>query len=379
MTPLDSAGNGLGVRCRPPRRRLSIPPLMFIPHGASNPSPTEEEHAMTGARCGFCRRTFRNPQAVRAHLKTCAACRQLPKAALPSKGSVKGGAAESPRMRSSTAMPDLPWTPKPDAARSRPPAARPTPHAADGAVKQFLRRAAIQAVKRDVLDSGWAVRHPVPAEIKAQALATIERELSRLPTDELPHAELVTIAEGIRNQLYAPVLAAQQRARDDKERQQAHQLLRPLRLEGGLLHARRWLGRHADLDMKTRTDLERTVRQALDRDLDGSESDVAVQRRVEKILEDAIKPIEKARRETMRQALIARGAEYAAEELAQVEDLSSWERTSIARDVKRALEDEITGTESDREVEALVDDLLDDVLEGPADEEEDDCGPEDDD
>jgi len=109
---------------------------------------------MTGARCGFCRRTFRNPQAVRAHLKTCAAYRQLPKAALPSKGSGKGGAPGSPRIRSSTPMPDLPWTPKPDAGRSRPPAARPAPHAADGAVKEFLRRAAIQAVKRDVLDSG---------------------------------------------------------------------------------------------------------------------------------------------------------------------------------------------------------------------------------
>ena len=334
---------------------------------------------MTGARCGFWRRTFRNSQAVRAHLKTCAAYRQLPKAALPSKGSVKGGAAESPRMRSSTAMPDLPWTPKPDAERLRPPPARPASHAADGAVKQFLRRAAIQAVKRDVLDSGWALRHPVPAEIKAQALAAIERELARLPADELPHAELVTIAEGIRNQLYTPVLAAQQRARDDKARQQAHQLLRPLRLEGGLLHARRLLWRHPDLDTKTRTDLERTVRQALDRDLDGSETDTDVQRRVEKILEGAIKPIQKARRETMRQTLIARGAEYAAEELAQVEDLPSWERASIARDVKRALEDEITGTESDRDVETLIDEILDDILGEPEDDEEDDADPEDDD
>src|SRR5262245_18248523 len=119
---------------------------------------------MTGARCDFCRRTFRNPQAVRAHLKSCAAYRQLPKAALPSKGSVKGGAPGSPRMRSSTAMPDLPWTPKPDAERSRPQAARPASHADDGALKQFLRRAAIQAVKRVVLDAWWSLRHPVPAE-----------------------------------------------------------------------------------------------------------------------------------------------------------------------------------------------------------------------
>jgi len=210
-------------------------------------------------------------------------------------------------------------------------------------------------------------------------LAAIERELSRLPADELPHAELVTIAEGIRHQLYGPVLAAQQRAREEQERHQAHLLLRPLRVEGGILQARRWLGRHPDLDAKTRTDLERTVRQALDRDLDGSESDAAVQRRVEQILEDAITPIRKAMRETGRQALIAHGIEYAAEELAQEENLSSWERTAMARAVKRALEDAITGTECDGDVEALVDDFLDDVLGEPADDEDDDTGLEDDD
>jgi len=210
-------------------------------------------------------------------------------------------------------------------------------------------------------------------------LAAIERELSRLPADELPHAELVTIAEGIRHQLYGPVLAAQQRAREEQERHQAHLLFRPLRVEGGILQARRWLGRHPDLDAKTRTDLERTVRQALDRDLDGSESDAAVQRRVEQILEDAITPIRKAMRETGRQALIAHGIEYAAEELAQEENLSSWERTAMARAVKRALEDAITGTECDGDVEALVDDFLDDVLGEPADDEDDDTGLEDDD
>ena len=81
----------------------------------------------------------------------------------------------------------------------------------------------------------------------------------------------------------------------------------------------------------------------------------------------------------MCQTLIARGAEYAAEELAQVEDLPSWERASIARDMKRALEDEITGTESDRDVETLIDEILDDILGEAEDDGEDDPGPEDDD
>jgi hypothetical protein len=244
---------------------------------------------------------------------------------------------------------------------------------------QVLRRAAIQAVKTEVLDSWWSLRHSVPAEIKAQALAAIERELSRLPTAELPRSELVTIAAGIRDRIYDPVLAAQQRTREKEERQQAQTRQRPVRIAAGALHAMRWLQQHADLDGRTRNDLERTVHQALDRELDGSESDADVQTRVEEILEDALKPIQKARRETVRQALIAHGLAYAAQELAQEEDLTTWERASTGRDVKLALEDEITGTESERDVEALVDDVLDDVLGETEDDEEGDDEAEDDD
>src|SRR6266436_2808533 len=38
---------------------------------------------MKAATCNFCGRSFRNAQAVRAHLKACAAYRQLPKGTLP--------------------------------------------------------------------------------------------------------------------------------------------------------------------------------------------------------------------------------------------------------------------------------------------------------
>lgn len=330
---------------------------------------------MTGARCSFCGRPFRNQQAVRAHLKACPYYRHLPKAVLPSTGSVPG----TPRVRSSTPVPDLTREPLPEAERPRPPASRSTPHAADGVVRQFLRRAAIQAVKTAVLDSWWSLRHRVPAEIKAQALAAIERELSRLPTDELPRSELVTMAEGIRDRIYAPVLAAQQRAREEETRQQAQTLQRPLRMAAGARHATRWLGQHPELDGLTRIDLERRVRQALDRELDGSESDADVETRVEEILEEALKPIQKARRQTVRRELIAHGIEYAAQELAQEEELTPWERASTERDVKLALEDEITGTESEHDVEALVDDVLNDVLGGTDDDEEGDEEPEDDD
>jgi hypothetical protein len=120
---------------------------------------------MTGAQCRFCGRTFLNQQAVRAHLKACPSYRQLPKAAVPSTGSVPG----TPRVRPSTPVPGFTREPVPDSERPRRPAPRPAPHAADGAVRQFLRRTAIQAVKTEVLDSWWSIRHPVPAEIKAEA------------------------------------------------------------------------------------------------------------------------------------------------------------------------------------------------------------------
>ena len=129
---------------------------------------------MTGARCNFCGRTFRNQQAVRAHLKACPAYRQLPKAVVPSTAS----GPRTPRVRPSTPVPGFTQETMPEGERPRRPAPRPSPHAADGAVHQFLCHAAIQAVKTEVLDSWWSLRHPVPAEIKAQALAAIERELS---------------------------------------------------------------------------------------------------------------------------------------------------------------------------------------------------------
>ena len=42
---------------------------------------------MNGATCNFCGKSFRNRQAVRAHLKGCQNYRRVPKATVPSVGS----------------------------------------------------------------------------------------------------------------------------------------------------------------------------------------------------------------------------------------------------------------------------------------------------
>ena len=82
--------------------------------------------------------------------------------------------------------------------------------------------------------------------------------------------------------------------------------------------------------------------------------------------------------EKARQELVAHGLDYATQELAQEENLTLRERSSIARDVKLALKDEIAGEESESEVEALVDDVLDEVLGQTEDHEEEDDETEDD-
>lgn len=65
------------------------------------------------------------------------------------------------------------------------------------------RREIMQEVKRSVID--WYISfNVIPSEVKAQAVLEIERVLGTLPVLELPRRELIQIAEGIREKLYAP-------------------------------------------------------------------------------------------------------------------------------------------------------------------------------
>ena len=72
--------------------------------------------------------------------------------------------------------------------------------------------------------------------------------LARLPVDQLPRSELVTIAEGIRDRIYRPVLQAQQRAQEaeDRKRNQARQ--RTTLIASGAAYANQILRQHQDLD-----------------------------------------------------------------------------------------------------------------------------------
>lgn len=86
------------------------------------------------------------------------------------------------------------------------------------AARQERRRTIVQRVKARI-SAGWyelglALRLPykVPDHLKGRALRAVEEELTRLPVDELPEAELVVIAEGVRDRVYGEWMAAENEA-----------------------------------------------------------------------------------------------------------------------------------------------------------------------
>ena len=326
------------------------------------------------ATCNFCRRSFRNTQAVRAHLKACPAYGRLPKATLPRVGNqprTVGAPDSDPGVRS-------PWEDVPRPTPARPQPARIVAGTGQKANLSGLARWMIQSVKEEVIGSWWSPGHTIPSETKAQALVAIDQELSRLPVDQLPRTELVTIAEGIRDPIYRPVIQAQQRAREEEERrlQQARQ--RTTLIAAGVTYANQALRRRHDLESWTRLDLEQKVKRAIEQAIDGSESEVDMRTLVDNVVAQHFEPLDRKRRETARPKLIAHGVAYLRLQLAAEDNLDARERLSIERDVKRDLEDGVTGEESTGDVETFVDEILD-GLRGEIEEEDEDDDWEDED
>jgi hypothetical protein len=221
-----------------------------------------------------------------------------------------------------------------------------------------------------VIGSWWSPGHTIPSEAKAQALVSIDQELSRLPVDQLPRTELVTIAEGIRDRIYRPVIQAQQQARQEEERRRQQARQRTTLIAAGVAYANQALRQLHDLDSWTRLDLEQKVKRAVEQAIVGSESEADLRALVDTLVVQHLEPLERKRRDTARPRLIAHGVAYVRLQLAAEDDLQSRERLSIERAVKRDLEDGVTGEESESEVEAFVDEVLDDLRGEP--EEEDD-------
>jgi hypothetical protein len=227
----------------------------------------------------------------------------------------------------------------------------------------------IQSVKDKVIGSWWSPGHTIPSETKAEALVAIDQELSRLPVDQLPRSELVTIAEGIRDRIYRPVIQAQQRVREEEERRRQQTRQRTTLIAAGATYANELLRQQHGLESWTRLDLEQKVKRAVEQAIVGSESEADLRVLVDNLLAQHLEPLERKRRETARPRLIGHGVAYLRLQLAAEDDLDARERLSIERDVKQDLEEGVTGEESEDDVEAFVDEVLDD-LRGETEEED---------
>jgi hypothetical protein len=139
------------------------------------------------------------------------------------------------------------------------------------------RREIIQDVKRTVVDEWWG-RLNASAELEAQIKQAIEAALVPLPVQELPKAELVQIAEGVRERLYRHAVEAQNAAAAHAQKKQALQRY-------GLEYAERELRQTEDLELTERWQIEARVKEEL-QELTGEESRAEVVARVDEILED---------------------------------------------------------------------------------------------
>lgn len=288
--------------------------------------------------CRFCEREFANAQAVRAHLKGCAAYLSRPRKpdpALPNlredplgsasllgtasrEGSPGSGtefdpvrqleqrlateqlrlklrevqeahqdldlreqAREEQRLRKSKKQAD-----SMDRAAREQEAARAREQLALGERQQkqdaqqrlqARRRELIQSVKHEVIER-WVQRFSASDPLKAQILQQMELALTRLAIDELPQEELLQIAQGVRDQLWTQAMEVQQNAlRQAQQRQSLAQY--------GLEYATRELARVAGLDVLTRWRIEMRVQDEL-KHVSAQETKAEIEDRVEAILED---------------------------------------------------------------------------------------------
>jgi hypothetical protein len=198
------------------------------------------------ATCNFCHRVFKNQQGVRAHLKHCKIYKHHQGKA-PSKqpqsrkGSSPGEKRQfypsigativeddsnsiysdihpeefQRRQRASEAQEnaqkqgrtpprkDLGQLRKEQALRAESERSR---LLEDQKREEQRRRARIQEIKESVIDRYLLFRKDVPVEAKGRAKVEIEKVFEKLPISELPASELIQIAEGIREEIYAPYL-----------------------------------------------------------------------------------------------------------------------------------------------------------------------------
>ena len=160
-------------------------------------------------KCKFCQRTFRSPQAVRAHLKHCPHYQTVKSKRVAALGSLPQAGStptETPPIQSSPPLvaPDLTASLQ-DLMASI--SEFSTKQNVPETVQQQHRRI-LQAAKAQVIDHYQPRLGHVTASMRGEAKVAIEQKLASLPLAEIPFEEVCEFAAAIRDRLLRPCIYA---------------------------------------------------------------------------------------------------------------------------------------------------------------------------
>ena len=312
------------------------------------------------AICKFCRRTFRNKQAVKAHLKGCIAYKEhVPR--------------QSVRKAMPKAMPKAMNASLAENSRER-----------VEMENSIRRREIIQDVIADVVEQDSRLLYDLPREAKAKVIREIQRELSPLPVSDFHFGDLLEIAERTKERICEPVFKAQDAAKrqittdeEAKRRQKEEEEERALERErevtkkarrremlvaSAIRYAERQIKSAAGMEIWHQWPAMNKVRGTIAREVVGTEPQEDIEKLVDEILipflEEGADRAEKERKIK----LVEYGKKYTQEELDEEEDLNPFERAMTFEKVRQALEQQLIGDETQAQVEDLVEDLLDEEL-----------------
>ncbi len=108
------------------------------------------------------------------------------------------------------------------------------------------------------------MRQPIAHKIDQRSLTEIERARSALVVEDLPHAELIAIASGIRDRFSAKALQAQQQALQAEQQSREAAERRTRLIAHGISFLRRELSEVDDLAFFERYTIEQRISSELD-------------------------------------------------------------------------------------------------------------------
>ena len=185
-------------------------------------------------RCTFCQRDFPSRQSFNAHCRWCAAYQQHKHKRDTASGTSLRQAVPKAQADQATSPPipsallthtNDPFAPFRDFLQGvgvQPPSAGETQE-----TPQQKRRRLLQAAKSKAIDRSWGFPGTVTTEMRTAASLAIERELRDEPLEEFSFQEVIELAEGVRDRVYASFWSRQkketQRTQEAEERKRADQ------------------------------------------------------------------------------------------------------------------------------------------------------------